>query len=213
MFYLTSRDAKTVSTTSGSKVMAQTVVFMMLVTLTLTFKIYPTFCHTLYAWSTGNSMRSFIRIGHLLMGMPWTHKINSLIRSCTNRKVIVEWSQNWKSPGFLVVLASYLQHLADSIMSKVGDNGRRQLGDQSQPIADRFAGSLGQCRRPLTDHRTKVVLPDQCTIICPKKCLRPCSISEDLNDRSHIFEHVLFNCYLLYCCHCFKMTYAAWSIW
>ena len=46
MFYLTSRDVKTVSTTSGSKVMTQTVVLMFLITLTLTFDLCSIGCHT-----------------------------------------------------------------------------------------------------------------------------------------------------------------------
>ena len=45
MFYLTSRNAKT-TTTSGSKVMAQTVFLMFLMTLTLTFDLCSIDCHT-----------------------------------------------------------------------------------------------------------------------------------------------------------------------
>ena len=96
-FYLTSRDAKTlrhaswglrhfwlvfwqgtfwnqpeVSTTSGSKVMAQIVVFVF--SLTLTFDLCSIVCHTHCAWCTGISMRSFIRIRPVILGdMPWTH--------------------------------------------------------------------------------------------------------------------------------------------
>ena len=43
VFYLTSRDA---TTTSGSKAMAQTVVFMFSVTMTLTFDLCSIFCYT-----------------------------------------------------------------------------------------------------------------------------------------------------------------------
>ena len=57
LIYLTSCDAKTlrhaswglrpeVSTTSGSKVMAQIVVFVFSVTLTLTFDLFSIVCHT-----------------------------------------------------------------------------------------------------------------------------------------------------------------------
>ena len=63
-----------VSTTSGSKVMAQIVVFVYLVTLTLTFDLCSIVCHTHCAWCTGISMRSFIRIRPVILGdMPWTH--------------------------------------------------------------------------------------------------------------------------------------------
>ena len=51
-----------VSTISGSKFMAQTVVFIFLVTLTVTFDICSTFCLTHWAWCTGISLRSFIII-------------------------------------------------------------------------------------------------------------------------------------------------------
>ena len=60
-----------VSTTSGSKVMAQIVVS---VTLTLTFDLFSIVWHTHCAWCTGISMRSFIRIRPVILGdMPWTH--------------------------------------------------------------------------------------------------------------------------------------------
>ena len=71
VFYLTSRDAKTgtwpgtlwnqpeVSTTSGSNVMAQIVIFVF--SVTLTFDICSIFCLMHCTWCTGISMLSFIR--------------------------------------------------------------------------------------------------------------------------------------------------------
>ena len=56
------------------KVMAQIVVFVFSVTLTLTFDLFSIVCHTHCAWCTGISMRSFIRIRPVILGdMPWTH--------------------------------------------------------------------------------------------------------------------------------------------
>ena len=61
----------------SSNVMAQTVAFMFLVTLTLTFDLCYISCHTHWARCIGISMRSFIRIRPVLMGdyliMPRTH--------------------------------------------------------------------------------------------------------------------------------------------
>ena len=54
--------------------MAQIVVFVFSVTLTLTFDLCSIVCHTHCAWWTGISMRSFIRIRPVILGdMPWTH--------------------------------------------------------------------------------------------------------------------------------------------
>ena len=54
--------------------MAQIVVFVFSVTLTLTFDLFSIVCHTHCAWCTGISMRSFIRICPVILGdMPWTH--------------------------------------------------------------------------------------------------------------------------------------------
>ena len=54
--------------------MAQIVVFVFSVTLTLTFDLCSIVCHTHCTWCTGISMRSFIRIRPVILGdMPWTH--------------------------------------------------------------------------------------------------------------------------------------------
>ena len=72
-----------VSTTSGSKVIAQTVVFVIFVTLSLTFDL----CSICFVHALGMKYWNLIRIGQVLIGdMPWTHtpqthtegKINSL---------------------------------------------------------------------------------------------------------------------------------------
>ena len=88
VFYLTSRDAKTVRRTSWGldtydryfdqehceinpkslRLPVQIVVFMFSVTLTLTFDLRYIFCHTHCAWCTRIPMRSFIRIRPVLMG-------------------------------------------------------------------------------------------------------------------------------------------------
>ena len=71
---LNNRNQPEVSMTSGSKVMAQIVVFVFLVTVTLTFDLCSIVCHTHCAWYTGICMRSFIRIRPVILGdMPWTH--------------------------------------------------------------------------------------------------------------------------------------------
>ena len=59
-------DQPEVATTSGSKVMAQAVVFHVFGDLDLWPMFY--FCHTHWAWCTGISMRCFIRIRPVLMG-------------------------------------------------------------------------------------------------------------------------------------------------
>ena len=83
--------------TSGSKVMAQIVVFLFSVTLTLTFDLFSIVCHTHCAWCTGISMRSFIRIRPVILGdMPWTHThTHTHIYTHTHTpKVILIVSQN-----------------------------------------------------------------------------------------------------------------------
>ena len=54
--------------------MAQIVVFVFSVTLTLTFDLCSIVCHTHCAWCTGLSMQSFIRIHPVILGdMPRTY--------------------------------------------------------------------------------------------------------------------------------------------
>ena len=80
LIYLTSRDAKRLrhasfrfKSHSGSKVMAQIVVLVFSVTLTLTFDLCYIVRHTYCALCTGISMRSFIRIRPVILGdMAWT---------------------------------------------------------------------------------------------------------------------------------------------
>ena len=82
---------------TNQKSMAQIVVFVFSVTLTLTFDLFYIVCHTHCAWCTGISMRSFIRIRPVILGdMPWTHThthththteghSNSLTKCSTNK--------------------------------------------------------------------------------------------------------------------------------
>ena len=90
VFYLTSRDVKTVRRSSCGldnsdryfdqehfkmfKSYGSNSGFRVSVTLTLTFDLCFIFCHTHCAWCTGIYMRSFIRIRPVLMGdMPRSH--------------------------------------------------------------------------------------------------------------------------------------------
>ena len=84
--------------------MAQIVVFVFSVTLTLTLDLCSIVCHTHCAWYTGISMRSFIRIRPVILGdMPWTHThthtyththteghSNSLTKCSTNKLGYIE---------------------------------------------------------------------------------------------------------------------------
>ena len=81
--------------------MAQIVVFVFSVTLTLTFDLFSIVCHTHCAWCTGISMRSVIRIRPVILGdMPWTHThthIHTYTHTHTHThtpKVILIVSQN-----------------------------------------------------------------------------------------------------------------------
>ena len=109
VFYLTSRDAKTlrhaswglrhlllfwqgtfwnqpeVSTTSVSKVTPQIVVFVFSVTLTV--DLCSIVCHTHCAWCTGISMQSFIRIRPVILGdMPRT---DTQTHRCTPKIILI----------------------------------------------------------------------------------------------------------------------------
>ena len=74
VFYLTLLYLTTTLLIGILNVMAQIVVFVFSVTLTLTFDLCSIFCHTHCAWCTGISMRSFIRIRPVILGdLPRTH--------------------------------------------------------------------------------------------------------------------------------------------
>ena len=116
--------------------MAQIVVFVFSVTLTLTFDLFSIVCHTHCAWCTGIPMRSFIRIRPVILGdMPWTHTHTHTHTHTYTPKVILIVSQNARLIKARVLCPWIHPSLPDKMYNKtnadwfrVQHNGMSPLG-------------------------------------------------------------------------------------